>query len=185
MKPCRLFLILFVCLLPVLRGGAYAHPPKAAKVLVRAGASHTVGEGLIEADPKRNQGKEPLEYLADDAANAVPIIHLMVKDVMGIERKNVWMWYLDKKTPLLFRKDLGAKNLLFVIAETGMSRNEEKNLRTPRRRRQVPVAESGVQGFWRPKNLPLWAKRSPEQQRGNELPHRNGRVRCRETFAPA
>ncbi len=99
MKRCRVF-FLAVCLVPVLWASADADQPKPVKVFILAGQSNMQGQGVIKADPKHNEGKGTLEYLVKDPAAAAQFKQLVDKDGKWVVRKNVWVWYLDKKGPL-------------------------------------------------------------------------------------
>jgi len=80
-------------------------PPKEAgakpvKVFILAGQSNMEGQGFIQADPKRNEGKGSLEYLTKDKATADKFKHLHGKDGKWAIRDDVWIHYLDRKGKL-------------------------------------------------------------------------------------
>ena len=53
------------------------------QVFILAGQSNMEGHGFIAADPKRNEGKGSLEFLANDPATAPRFKHL--RDAKGVE----------------------------------------------------------------------------------------------------
>lgn len=73
---------------------------KPVKVFVLAGQSNMEGHGFISADPKRNDGKGSLEYVAKDKATADKFKHLLGKDGKWAVRDDVWVHYLDRKGKL-------------------------------------------------------------------------------------
>ncbi len=73
---------------------------KPVKVFVLAGQSNMEGQGFIKADPKRNEGKGTLEYLAKDKATADKFKHLLDKKGEWAVRDDVWIHYLDRKGKL-------------------------------------------------------------------------------------
>ena len=78
-----------------------ADPAKApVKVFILAGQSNMEGHGFIAADPKRNDGKGSLEYVAKDKATADKFKHLLGKDGKWTVRDDVWIHYLDRKGKL-------------------------------------------------------------------------------------
>jgi len=77
-----------------------ADAPKPVKVFILAGQSNMEGQGLIQADPKRNSGKGSLEFLAKDPATSARFAHLMDKNGHWRVRDDVWISYLDRKGPL-------------------------------------------------------------------------------------
>jgi hypothetical protein len=70
------------------------------KVFVLAGQSNMEGQGFIQADPKRNEGKGSLEFLTKDSATALKFKHLLGKDGKWTVRDDVWIQYLDRKGKL-------------------------------------------------------------------------------------
>jgi len=80
------------------------------KVFILAGQSNMEGQGVIQADPKRNEGKGSLEYLLKAPATADRFKHLAGKDGKWLARDDVWIWYLDRKGPLAV--GYGAKETL-------------------------------------------------------------------------
>jgi alpha-galactosidase len=73
---------------------------KPVKVFVLAGQSNMEGHGFIQADPKRNEGKGSLEFLAKDPATADNFKHLLGTDGKWAVRDDVWIHYLDRKGKL-------------------------------------------------------------------------------------
>ena len=94
------------CLLPLLvalaaPSAAADTPPGPVRVYILAGQSNMQGTGFIAADPKRNEGKGSLEYLAKDPATTRRYAHLLAKSDNGKTawkvRDEVWIHYLDRK----------------------------------------------------------------------------------------
>ena len=78
-----------------------ADPAKVpVKVFILAGQSNMEGHGFVAADPKRNEGKGSLEYVAKDKATADKFKHLLAKDGKWAVRDDVWIHYLDRKGKL-------------------------------------------------------------------------------------
>lgn len=73
---------------------------KPVKVFVLAGQSNMEGHGAIKADPKRNEGKGSLEYVARDKATADKFKHLLGQDGKWVVRDDVSVHYLDRKGKL-------------------------------------------------------------------------------------
>ena len=73
---------------------------KPLKVFVLAGQSNMEGQGFIQADPKRNDGKGSLEFLTKDKATADKFKHLLGKNGEWAVRDDVWIHYLDRKGKL-------------------------------------------------------------------------------------
>lgn len=73
---------------------------KPVKVFVLAGQSNMEGHGFVAADPKRNEGKGSLEYVAKDKATADKFKHLLAEDGKWAVRDDVWIHYLDRKGKL-------------------------------------------------------------------------------------
>lgn len=73
---------------------------KPAKVFVLAGQSNMEGQGFIKADPKRNEGKGSLEFLAKAPATAEKFKHLLGQDGKWAVRDDVYIHYLDRKGKL-------------------------------------------------------------------------------------
>ena len=73
---------------------------KPVKVFVLAGQSNMEGQGFIQADPKRNDGKGSLEFLTKDKATADKFKHLLGKDGKWAVRDDVWIHYLERKGKL-------------------------------------------------------------------------------------
>lgn len=74
---------------------ASAAPP--VKVFVLAGQSNMEGQGIIAADPKRNEGKGSLEYLVKQPATAARFAHLVDKQGQWVVRDDVWISYLTRE----------------------------------------------------------------------------------------
>ena len=53
---------------------------KPVKVYILAGQSNMQGQGFIEANPKRNDGKGSLEFLVKDPATSARFKHLVDRD---------------------------------------------------------------------------------------------------------
>jgi hypothetical protein len=73
---------------------------KPVKVFILAGQSNMEGHGFVKADPKRNEGKGSLEYVAKQAAAADKYKHLLGKDGKWAVRDDVWIHYLERKGKL-------------------------------------------------------------------------------------
>jgi alpha-galactosidase len=73
---------------------------KPVKVFILAGQSNMEGHGFIKADPKRNEGKGSLEYVARQPATADKFKHLLTTDGKWAVRDDVWIHYLDRKGKL-------------------------------------------------------------------------------------
>ncbi len=92
-------LALLIALLLALPAVAAA-PQKPLKVYILAGQSNMQGQGIIKADPKRNDGKGSLEFLVKDAASADRFKDLVDKDGKWVSLDRVWISYLDRSGPL-------------------------------------------------------------------------------------
>lgn len=68
------------------------------KVFILAGQSNMEGHGEIKLNPKRNEGKGSLEYLVKNQPKRFG--HLVDGDNNWKPRKDVWIWYLDRKGEL-------------------------------------------------------------------------------------
>ena len=88
---------LLSCLVVTALSGTAGAGDKPVKVFVLAGQSNMEGQGFIKADPKRNNGKGSLEYLAKDKAAADKLGHLLGKDGKWVVRDDVWIHYLGRK----------------------------------------------------------------------------------------
>jgi len=75
-------------------------PDKPVKVFILAGQSNMEGHGFVKADPKRNEGKGSLEYVAKDPATAAKFKHLLDPKGGWAVRDDVWIHYLDRKGKL-------------------------------------------------------------------------------------
>jgi hypothetical protein len=70
----------------------------ALKVFILAGQSNMQGLGVIKMDPKRNGGKGSLEYyMVKDSKMAGRSKHMVDTDGSWVVRKDVWIWYFDRK----------------------------------------------------------------------------------------
>jgi len=73
---------------------------KPVKVFILAGQSNMEGHGFIKADPKRNEGKGSLEYVARQPDTADKFKHLLGQNGKWAVRDDVWIHYLDRKGKL-------------------------------------------------------------------------------------
>ncbi len=73
---------------------------KPVKVFVLAGQSNMQGHGFVAAEPKRNEGKGSLEYVAKQPATADKFKHLLGKDGKWAVRDDVFIHYLERKGKL-------------------------------------------------------------------------------------
>jgi alpha-galactosidase len=75
---------------------------KPVRVFILAGQSNMEGQGFIAADPKRNEGKGSLEFLAKDPATTKHFAPLQDPSAAGQwkKRDDVWISYLERKGPL-------------------------------------------------------------------------------------
>jgi alpha-galactosidase len=80
---------------------------KPLKVFILAGQSNMQGQGIVAANPKRNQGLGSLESLAKNPKSATRFQHLVDRDGNWVDRKDVWIWYLNRKGNL--KPDYGAR----------------------------------------------------------------------------
>ena len=78
-----------------------AVPKSPVRVYILAGQSNMQGTGFVKADPKRNDGKGSLEYLAKNPATAQRFAPLLAKadepEPTWKVRDDVWIHYLDRK----------------------------------------------------------------------------------------
>ena len=78
-----------------------AAPKSPVRVYILAGQSNMQGTGFVKADPKRNDGKGSLEYLAKNPATAQRFAPLLAKadepEPTWKVRDDVWIHYLDRK----------------------------------------------------------------------------------------
>ena len=70
------------------------------KVFLLAGQSNMQGHGVIQSNPDRNGGKGSLEYLVKNEKTRAQFSHLVDQDGHWKSRKDVWIWYLDRKGEL-------------------------------------------------------------------------------------
>ena len=67
------------------------------KVFILAGQSNMEGQGVIKMNPQRTGGKGSLEYMCKDSKMAWRTRHMVDADGNWVVRKDVWIWYLDRK----------------------------------------------------------------------------------------
>jgi alpha-galactosidase len=77
-----------------------ANVPSPVKVFILAGQSNMEGHGIIAADPKRNDGKGSLEFLANNTSTAEKFAPLRSADGGWKTRDDVWITYFDRQGPL-------------------------------------------------------------------------------------
>ena len=77
-----------------------AEPAKPVKVFILAGQSNMEGHGMIPSNPKRNDGKGSLEYLAKGPSAKVPFTQLVDQQGNWRKRDDVFITYLARKGPL-------------------------------------------------------------------------------------
>ena len=70
---------------------------KPVKVFILAGQSNMEGHGFVKADPKRNEGKGSLEYVARQPDTAEKFKRLLGEGGKWAVRDDVWIHYLDRK----------------------------------------------------------------------------------------
>jgi alpha-galactosidase len=99
MKHSLVTIFALLLLLPLAASNA-ADAPKRLRVFILAGQSNMEGQGMIAADPKRNEGKGSLEYLVKNSSTADRFKYLVDKDGKWIVRDDVWISYLDRKGSL-------------------------------------------------------------------------------------
>ena len=73
---------------------------KTVRVYILAGQSNMEGHGFIAADPKRNDGKGSLEFLAKSPETASRFGKLLDKDGSWRSRNDVFIDYIDRSGPL-------------------------------------------------------------------------------------
>ncbi len=78
-------------------GASLASAADKVKVFILAGQSNMQGHGIIEADPRRNDGKGSLEWLVKNAKTAKKFGQLIDEDSEWTERDDVQIWYLGRK----------------------------------------------------------------------------------------
>ncbi len=76
------------------------------KVFILAGQSNMQGAGLIKLNPERNEGKGSLEYMVKDPGMAGRTRHMLDADGHWVVRKDVWIWYFDRKGGLRNRQEI-------------------------------------------------------------------------------
>jgi len=67
------------------------------KVFILAGQSKMVGAGMVKLDPARNEGKGSLESMVKDPDMVARTRHLVETNGNWVVRKDVWIWYFDRK----------------------------------------------------------------------------------------
>lgn len=70
------------------------------RVFILAGQSNMEGHGIVEADPKRNEGKGSLAWLVENPATASKFKHLKNEDGSWKSRDDVKIVYLDRSGQL-------------------------------------------------------------------------------------
>lgn len=93
-RTALLGVVLVACAVPAIAAD------KPVKVFILAGQSNMEGHGFVAADPKRNEGKGSLEYVARQPATADQFKHLLGKDGKWAVRDDVWIHYLERKGKL-------------------------------------------------------------------------------------
>jgi alpha-galactosidase len=86
---------LFVCLLALAIPVA-ARAGESVKVFILAGQSNMVGAGMVDANPKANEGKGSLEWLTKNPQTAAKYRHLIDDSGEWVARDDVQIWYLDR-----------------------------------------------------------------------------------------
>jgi len=94
LSPCLAALLTFLITLHV------AEAAKPLKVFILAGQSNMEGQGVIAAEPKRNDGKGSLEYLVKNLDTPERFKHLVDEAGTWRVREDVWIWYLGRHGPL-------------------------------------------------------------------------------------
>jgi len=94
LSPCLAALLTFLITLHV------AEAAKPLKVFILAGQSNMEGQGVIAAEPKRNDGKGSLEYLVKNLDTAERFKHQVDEAGTWRVREDVWIWYLGRHGPL-------------------------------------------------------------------------------------
>jgi alpha-galactosidase len=95
---CHRIAAVVAALLAVISSTSAAEAP--IKVFLLAGQSNMEGHGYIAADPKRNEGKGSLEFVARDPATRDKYKHLLDAQGNWVVRDDVWIHYLDRKGKL-------------------------------------------------------------------------------------
>lgn len=67
------------------------------KVFILAGQSNMQGAGRIKLNPSRNEGKGSLEYVVKDPKMKARTKHTIDANGKFVVRKDVWIWYFDRK----------------------------------------------------------------------------------------
>ena len=91
----RLLLLALALIVP---GSVFAND--AVKVFILAGQSNMEGHGKVNAEPKSNEGKGSLEWLAKNPNTAARFKHLTDADGKWIARDDVQIWYLGRRGKL-------------------------------------------------------------------------------------
>jgi hypothetical protein len=99
MKKPVLFVALVVSIVALLSTvtAQAADDAKTVKVFILAGQSNMQGHGKVTAEPKANDGKGSLEWLARDPPTAARFQHLIDDDQEWVAREDVQIWYLGRK----------------------------------------------------------------------------------------
>jgi hypothetical protein len=90
---------LAVILLGVVTSPSRSDEPRKGplKVFVLAGQSNMQGHGIIKAEERRNGGKGSLEYVVRNPKTAKRFQHLVDEKGKFVVRKDVWIWYFERK----------------------------------------------------------------------------------------
>ena len=88
----RLFIVLALALVDL----SSALAEDRVKVFILAGQSNMEGHGRVAANPKANEGKGSLEWLAKNTQTAPRFKHLVDDSGMWIARGDVQIWYLGR-----------------------------------------------------------------------------------------
>ena len=73
---------------------------KPLQIFILAGQSNMQGAGVVEMDVKRNRGKGSLEYMVKHSKAVGNVDHLLAADASWAVRKDVWIWYFERKGEL-------------------------------------------------------------------------------------
>ncbi|WP_166821746.1 sialate O-acetylesterase [Thalassoroseus pseudoceratinae] len=78
-------------------GASSALAADSVKVFILAGQSNMQGHGIIDANPKRNDGKGSLTWLVENPVTNKKFGHLINEDAEWTARDDVQIWYLGRK----------------------------------------------------------------------------------------
>jgi len=93
----RLRIVLFTALFAIPGTPLAADGKSPVQVFLLAGQSNMQGAGRIVADPNRNGGKGPLEYLVRNAQTRKRFAHTVDSDGKRVVRDDVSIWFLGRK----------------------------------------------------------------------------------------